>query len=211
MLSRTPLAALAGILVSGAVAHAQPSALGCDARTLVIPRVLTANVAGLPNGLSQDQVISDFAADGVGLTWSPASSPVLIIDFGQDYGGQGARTDSDLQAVNARNLIKQANGEPVSYTLTFAQPVAAVGFYRAPLHAGPSGVTNPVWTAVALGDDGATVASTGEAEIRSFVDVPSRRFILSGARRIKSVTFSGDDHNFDGQANVVLETLAWCP
>ena len=37
------------------------------------------------------QVVSIFAKDGMTIGWSPAASPVEIIDYAMDYGGQGAQ------------------------------------------------------------------------------------------------------------------------
>jgi hypothetical protein len=178
---------------------------------LTVPAaVFSTDASGLPDGLSTAQVVSIFAAAGLSITWSPAQSPVWIIDYHMDYGGQGAQVDPVLTAAGARNILKQANGNPVSYTLTFKHPVLSFQFRRAPLHAG-TGVTNPPWSAVATATDGSQVAAVGEAEIRSFVDVPGRTFTLSGTARIAAVTFSGDDHQFDGQSNVVIDAMGWCP
>jgi hypothetical protein len=66
--------------------------------------------------------VSLFAAAGMTISWSPAASPVEVIDYAMDYGGQGAQVDPAGVARGIRNIIKQAEGNPVSYTLTFAHP-----------------------------------------------------------------------------------------
>ncbi|MEJ0043537.1 MAG: hypothetical protein WDM81_15545 [Rhizomicrobium sp.] len=71
-------------------------------------------------------------------------------------------------------------------------------------------MTNPPWVAVARAADGSTVTSVSEAEIRSYVDVEGQAFTLEGSDPIKSITFSGDDHKFDGQSNVVIDDFGWC-
>jgi hypothetical protein len=201
------LAVLVLLLMAGTdAARAQSSNGGCSSEQLVHPyNILKANAQGLPHGLSTAQVVSLFAAVGVTINWSPPESPVEIIDYAMDDGGQGAEDD-----VGLRDIVKQANGNPVSYTLTFAHPVSSFAFRRAPLHAGPSGVTNPPWNAVARAQDGSTVATVSEDEIRSFSNVAGHSFKLWSGTPIASVTFSGDDHKFDGQSNVVIDEIAWC-
>jgi hypothetical protein len=200
--------------------RAQSTNLGCSLDQAVLPSgIFEANAQGLPKGLSTAQVVSRFAAAGITISWSPASSPVMIIDYAMDNGGQGAQVDRKLAAAGVRNLLKQADGNPVSFTLTFAHPVSSFTFTRAALYAGPSGVTNPPWNAVARAPDGTTIGTVSEDEIRSFSDVPRRRFdflpeprIASQLRpKIASMTFSGDDHKVDGQSNVVIDDLLWCP
>jgi hypothetical protein len=169
----TALAALALLLTAGTGAvRAQSSFGSCTDDVVGAPvDVFRTNAQGLPHGLNVAQVVSIFAKDGMTIGWSPASSPVEINDYAMDYGGQGAQVDPLLTSVGLRNIVKQADGNPVSYTLTFAHPPSSFTFRRAPLHAGPSGVTNPPW----------------------------------------NVTFNGDDHKFDGQSNVVIDDITWCP
>jgi hypothetical protein len=210
----TAFGVLALFLTAGTGAtRAQQSPVGCTYQQLVDPEfIFDAKAQGLPRGLSTAQVVSLFARAGVTISWSPAASPVEIIDYAMDNGGQGAQVDQALVGLGFRNIIKQANGNPVSYTLTFAHPVSSFALSRAALYAGPSGVTNAPWNTVARATDGTTVATASEDEIRSFSNVPSRPFVLrSGTKKIASVTFSGDDHKVDGQSNVVIDAISWCP
>jgi len=204
------VALMLAVGANSGVARAQSNTT-CPGAPFFVPAFLAADARGLQNGLSTAEVARLFGAAGITLTWDPSESRLLIIDYGMDYGGEGAQLDKGLLAVGDRNIIKQANGNPVSYTFTFASTILNFSFRRAPLHAGPSGVTNPTWTAIALAADASTVAKVSEAEIRSYSDVPGKTFVLSGSARIKSITFSGDDHKFDGQSNVVIDALGWCP
>ena len=207
---RTLALALLLVAAENGVALAQQNGVTC-ANPVVPYDLFSVNATGLKNGLSTDLASHFFYEYGLTASWTPSQSPLEIIDYAMDYGGDGAQQDKDSLAAGYRNILKQANGDPVTYTLTFATPVSQFAFRRAPLHAGSSGVTNPTWKAVAYDQNGAVVATVNEAEIRSFVDVPGRTFLLAGNVPIKSVTFFGDDHNFDGQANAVLDDMGWCP
>jgi hypothetical protein len=203
--------ALVLAVASGGIAAGQNENL-CSGAAPVLPlAVFDTDARGLAHGLPSDRVKQLFADSGVTVSWNPPESPLLIIDYAMDYGGDGARLDAGFTQVGLRNIVKQANGNPVSYTFTFVRPILRFMFQRAPLHAGPSGVTNPPWVAVARAADGSTVAQVNEDEIRSYVNVPAHTFALAGSARIKSVTITGDDHKFDGQANAVLDSMGWCP
>ena len=137
----------------------------------------------------------------LGVTFeTPPGQPLVALDVHTVYGGvavAGARADV---------VLVQQGGHPCQYTMEFDNPQISVSFNRAQLIAGPSGVTHPVWNATAQDADGATLSSVSEAEIRSYVDVPSRRFTLTGPA-IKRIVFWGDDKGFDGCCNVVIDTI----
>jgi hypothetical protein len=110
-------AVLVLLLTAGTgVARAQ---FGCSVDQWVIPAdIFEANAQGLPHGLSTAQVVSLFAAAGMAISWSSPASPVEVIDHAMDSGGQGAQVDPAGVASGIRNILKQANGNPVSRTGT---------------------------------------------------------------------------------------------
>ena len=132
---------------------------------------------------------------------APPDQPVCIESRDLLYGGAATGTSTRLDLV-----FVQSGGHPCQYTVEWNSPVREVRLTRSALKAGPSGVTHPIWTATAYNSSGNEVASTGEQEIRSFVDVPARTFTLYGAD-IKRVVFWGDDRGFDGFCNVVLDSI----
>ena len=137
---------------------------------------------------------------GMTITSAP-DQPVCMETRDLLYGG-GATGPSTRIGI----VLVQSGGHPCEYTVGWDSPVTEVRFTRSALKAGPSGVTHPVWQATAYDSDGRQVASTGEAEIRSYSDVPARTFTLEGAG-ITRVVFWGDDHGFDGFCNVVLDSI----
>lgn len=202
-------AALAAFLAAGTAA-AGAQGLTCPENQDVMPKAfLGAATADLPNGLTPAQTTQAFAEDGITLTSDPADS-VRIVSSHQVYGGVAATT-GPLASTGLYNLLVQSGGDPVSYTMTFAQPISGFSVRRALLVAGPSGVSHPTWSATAYAADGSVVATVGENEIRSSSDVPAALFTLAGTSKIKSITLTGDDHHFDGFANVVISDYGWCP
>jgi hypothetical protein len=124
---------------------------------------------------------------------------VVLMDSRYVYGGDalaGARGDA---------VLLQQGGHPCQYAMVFDQAAISFAFNRSRLVAGPSGVTHPVWTATAMDASGRALGSVGEAEIRSYSDVPAQRFTLSGPG-IARIVFWGDDKAFDGFCNVVIDT-----
>ncbi len=175
---------------------------------------LAAMAAGLALALTAAAATAqDFPREGVkgaelnaafrskGITFdAPADQPVVLMDSHDVYGGDalaGARGDV---------VLLQQGGHPCQYAMVFDRPAVDFAFNRSRLVAGPSGVTNPVWTATAMDADGHALSSVGEAEIRSYSDVPAQRFTLTG-RDIARVVFWGDDKAFDGFCNVVIDTV----
>jgi hypothetical protein len=137
----------------------------------------------------------------LGVTFeTPPGQPLVALDTHTVYGGDavaGARADI---------VLVQQGGHPCQYTMELDTPQIRVVFNRSQLIAGPSGVTHPVWNATAQDADGATLSSVSEGEIRSYVNVPSRRFTLTGPG-IKRIVFWGDDKGVDGFCNVVIDTV----
>ena len=98
-------------------------ASSCPSGAPVVPSaVFTVDTNGQPLGIGNAAVIKLFADAGVAITWMPPSSPVMIIADTEDYGGFGMQADPIAKALGFHNLIKQGNGYPVAYMLTFAKP-----------------------------------------------------------------------------------------
>ncbi len=115
MKPRTTYLAIIGMLCLGAISPQPASAQedsACRAGSHTTSRCPCSSPtqAGCPNGLGMAKVIDLFAAEGIAIAWSPSQSPVLIIDYRQDYGGEGVRTDPALRVMGAYDIIKQANG-----------------------------------------------------------------------------------------------------
>jgi len=212
-------------ILSANASQAQPVPQTCWNDSLVVPTSLfIADASGKPEGLDAAEVQRLFSAVGIALTWT--KSPVAIIDDREDYGGNAMLTEPVVHAMGFHNIIKQLNGDPVSYTLTFAKPVRSIRFRRSGMIAATSsGVSHPPWSATAHDVNGAVVATVSEAGIRSFSDLPGKTFELDGPG-IKAVTFAGDDEarihyaqHCDtrgefcgyGQANLIVDDLGWCP
>jgi hypothetical protein len=150
-------------------------------------------------GVSGDALNAALRRLGVTIE-APPGQPVVALDSHAVYGGDsvaGARGDI---------VLVQQGGHPCQYTMELDTPQTRVSFNRSELIAGPNGVTHPVWNATALDESGATLSSVSEAEIRSYVDVPARRFTLTGPG-IKRIVFWGDDNGFDAFCNVVIDTV----
>jgi len=151
------------------------------------------------NGLRGTGLYNFFRTQGVTLS-APADEPVVMYGQGQVYDGQA------VSSARGGVLVLQQGGHPCHYSLTFDTPLDSISFNRSHLKAGPSGVTHPVWSATAYDISGNVLGSVGEAEIRSYVDVPAQRFTLNGPG-IKTVVFAGDDKGIDGFCNVVIDTM----
>jgi hypothetical protein len=149
-------------------------------------------------GVKGDDLNAAFRAKGITFE-APADQPVVLMDSRYVYGGDalaGARGDA---------VLLQQGGHPCQYAMVFDRPATNFSFNRSRLVAGPSGVTHPVWTATAMDASGRALGSVGEAEIRSYSDVPAQRFTLTGPG-ITRIVFWGDDKGFDGFCNVVTDT-----
>jgi len=171
-------AGLALVLSAGVTAHAQDAA---------------------PQSLKGDALAAAFRSLGISFE-APADQPLVLMDSHDVYGGDavaGARGDM---------VLLQQGGHPCQYAMVLDRAAAEFDFNRSNLVAGPTGVTHPVWTATAMDANGHALSSVGEAEIRSYSDVPAHRFILSGPG-ITRVVFWGDDKGVDGFCNVVTDTV----
>jgi hypothetical protein len=121
---------------------------------------------------------------------------VLINNLGLYEGKAVAPTSS-------QNVLTQMNtgNVPASFTLTFAEPVAAVSFVVPKVWPqSPSGITFPSWKAVALSERGTELSTASLGLVRRFADVPAQTFTLTapGFEGIKAVQFSSDP-NLDGK------------
>ena len=154
---------------------------------------------GKTSGVGDKQLADYLARFGIKLTASTAQR-IAAFDDRDVYAGKA------IKASSGRGVFMQQGGNPVSYTLEFATPLKSISFDRVALIAGPNGVTHPTWNAVAQDAAGATVATVNEDEIRSFSDVPSRTFTLSGAG-IRRLVVSSDNRGFAAFSSLVLDQL----
>lgn len=157
-------------------------------------------------GLSPAATARVLGEDGILLSSNPPGS-VRLLDDRAIYSGQATE---GVPGMSHSVLLQVVQG-PVDYTFTFAHPIIAFAFIRAPLIAGPHGITHPAWTATAFDSAGHIVASTSENEIRSFSNVAPQSFLLAGPHRISYIRFAANNHHFDAFANVVVDAFAWCP
>lgn len=127
----------------------------------------------------------------------PAGSRLVLINNLGLYEGKA------VAPTSSQNVLTQTNtgNVPAAFTLTFAEPLAAVSFVVPKVwpHS-PSGITFPSWKAVALSESGAELSTASLGLVRRFADVPAQTFTLSapGFEGIKSVRFSSDP-NLDGK------------
>lgn len=167
---------------------------------VVLIAVGAASAQSLPaTGVRGADLYNLFRTKGVTLS-APPDQPVVMFDQNDVYDGQA------IGMARGGVVFIQQGGHPCQYSLEWDQPIDSVSFNRSYLKAGPSGVTHPVWTATAFDAYGRSLGSVGEAEIRSYVDVPAHRFTLNGPG-IKRVVFWGDDKGVDGFCNVVTDTM----
>jgi hypothetical protein len=159
-----------------------------------------ASAQDLPATGLRGQALNDMLRSHGITLMAPADQPVVIFDQNDVYDGQA------IEAGRGGVVLLQQGGHPCEYTLELANPLASVSFNRSYLKAGPSGVTQPVWSVTAFDGSGRTLSSVGEAEIRSYSDVPARRFTLTGPG-IRRLVVWGDDKAFDGFCNVVIDSI----
>lgn len=159
-----------------------------------------ASAQDLPSNGVRGQALVDLLR-GHGITLiAPADQPVVIYDQDDVYRGDA------IQSQRGGVVLMQEGGHPCQYTLALDNPLASVSFNRSYLKAGPTGVTHPVWSVTAFDGGGRTLSSVGEDEIRSYSDVPARRFTLTGPG-IRRLLVWGDDKAFDGFCNVVIDSI----
>jgi hypothetical protein len=120
----------------------------------------------------------------------PRMSRIVLINTRALYEGKVIRR------TVSRNMLTQINTEnrPASFTLTFAEPVAAVSFIEPATPDLPSsGVTFPAWRAVALSESGAEL-SVARGLGGRFAGVPAKSYTLKapGVEGITSVRFASD-------------------
>lgn len=200
--------ALALVIGTCTIARAESITSICASPTIPLS-VFVADTSGYPSGMSVPQSERVFTAAGFSIS-SAADAPVILESDEVIYRGQGAQADPITQAMGFHNVIIQSGGYPVSFTMHFKRPILALAIRRAALFAAQTGTTSAPWTAIAYGRGGAAVATVNEDEIRSYETVPGQNYLLHGASRFSYVTFTGNDHGFDGYTNVVISDLAWC-
>jgi hypothetical protein len=162
----------------------------------------SAKAADLPaGGLKGDALNAAMRAQGMTVI-APPDQPVVLMNSEELYAG------ASTNGGRGEQVLVQQGGHPCSFVLEFDAPLSQLSFNRSRLLAGPSGITHPVWTATAQDAAGHSLSTASEAEIRSYSDVPARRFTLSGPG-IKRVVFWGDDRGFDAFCNVITDTMDW--
>ena len=138
---------------------------------------------------------SYLASYGVTLSGVTAGTQVSIMDYNQVYGGTA------LNPVSGPNLLQQTGSNaPVSFTLTFSNPLLSFTFV-VPDDAAPS--TFPAWQAYAY--SGTTlVASTGKGYTCCMSGPVTYSLVGSG---ITSVRIDSQNGNFAGFSAVPLDNL----
>ena len=139
---------------------------------------------------------------GYGITMSVAGSGagVAVYNQNQVYGG------GVVGSTSGNNLIIENGGYPVSYTLTFATPLASFAFDNVSETAGS---TYPIWSATAYDAAGDVLSTVGNPSISSG-PFSATHYTLTGSN-IASVTFAGNDEGFAGFANAVTDTWVLTP
>jgi hypothetical protein len=154
--------------------------------------------AGSVSGAVRDTY---FAQYGITVRNITPETDVYIMDDRNIYGG-GA-----VVASSPHNVMVQGGlSGPISYELSFIQPLDSFGFTRVKLLTGPSGVTHPAWTVEAFNSSDISLGSVGEGLIASYSDVPAVSFLLNGPS-ISYVRFSADNYYFAGFSNAVLDNF----
>jgi hypothetical protein len=132
---------------------------------------------------------------------------VVIVDTRKEYEGHATVASSKPNALT--QIPTNAPIIPVSFTMEFTTSVRSVGLTRPALLAGPTGVTYPEWSALALDSDGHQLDEVGEplgGGADYYTNVPARRFILKGSS-IKSVRFYSNNYHFAAFNAVLIDDL----
>jgi len=141
----------------------------------------------------EDIVAADPYLHRLGISIServPDSTRVLIRTNMSLYQGRAVTPGTGQRFLTAE--CDPNYTEPLSFTLTFPQPLRRVGFYRAALWpATGSGVTHPSWVAEAVDARGQVIDRVEEELLRSFSDVPGRLFQL-GAGFVAALRLTSD-------------------
>ncbi|MGE3150823.1 MAG: caspase domain-containing protein [Pseudorhodoplanes sp.] len=154
---------------------------------------------GKNSGIGDRQLADYLARFGVKLT-SNTAQRIAVFDERNVYEGKA------VKASSGRGVLMQQGGNPVSYTLEFNTPLKSIGFNRVALVAGPSGITHPVWKALAQDANGRTLGEAGENTIASSGNVPAKAFTLNGPG-IKRLTVTSDHRGFAAFSSLVLDNL----
>jgi Tol biopolymer transport system component len=157
------------------------------------------NAFGNNAGIGDRQLADYLARFGIKVTGN-TSPRIAVFDERNVYEGKA------IKASSGRGVLMQQGGNPVAYTLEFATPLKSISFNRVALIAGPSGITHPVWKAVAQDANGKTLAEAGETTISSYTNLPPRTFSLTGPG-IKRLVVTGDHKGFAAFSSVVLDNL----
>jgi hypothetical protein len=109
---------------------------------------------------------------------------------------------------NTLTFVSFVGQVPNTFTLNFGLPLERVSFTRPGLLSGPSGVTHPQWTALAINSSGSVVATAGQGLIAQFSDVPPATFVLSDpAGDIRQLVISSDNFAFASTVAVHIDNL----
>jgi len=122
-------------------------------------------------------------------------------------------TDSDwTNPSSLPNYITQSGSlDPVSYTLTFAAPLADVGFTRTMYYC-ETGIAYPEWHVQAFNESGVGGTVVGEAAHSVWGTEPAKVYSLTvPSGYIKSVVVSSDNHHFAAFAAVNLDDFTGTP
>ena len=185
-----------------ATAHATIDVVAVNDAPVVVAPTTTINFDAIDasSGQVDGAALSTYlAAYGIIITAGGSGADPVIADDRLIYGG------GIVEATSGHNVFGENGGHPVSYTLTFAQPVTSFEFDRVQENAGPSGSSYPPWSATAYDSLGNFLGTVGENGTSVFgSSIPAQHYALNGPQ-IDHVVFSGDDQGFYGFANVVTD------
>lgn len=144
---------------------------------------------------------------GIATTKTPGTRVVLLNHLGA-YDGKA------FLPVSRPNILTQiGSSDPVTFTLTFSQPLSRLSFVLPPLIAATkSGITFPKWRAHVLDARGFEIASIGSDQFGSYEHEDSKTITLEAPGRgacIKAVRFDSDTASSAFQAILIDDLALW--
>ena len=149
-------------------------------------------------------------AFGIELTNKTTGTSVVLFNHLGSYDGKA------FLPVSRPNVLTQINSsEPVTFTLSFSQPLSRFSFVIPPLiAAGETGITFPKWRAYGLDAQGVEIASVRSDYFGSYRHQDSKTVILETPSRsgacINAVRFDSDsEHSAAFQAILIDDLALW--
>lgn len=159
--------------------------------------------------------------DSVDASGGPVDAASYLAGFGITLSnvtsGTGVyitkNTDSDwTNPSSLPNYITQTGtNDPVSYTLTFATPLADSGFTRTEYYCA-TGIVYPEWWVQAFNESGVGGTAVHEYMHSVYGTEPAKMYSLTvPSGYIKSVVVSSDNHHFAAFSAVLLDDFQGTP